>query len=129
MASFTRSNGDAQPVFALDTSNGKIAADTSTAATPVHPAGPRLDYFGAVANTSVAGEQGVDEYVANVIEAIQNAGATVAAYQVDATALSFAVYPAGAFADAAAFLSTANITYTGFQLNSSTDVGFKLATS
>lgn len=129
MASFTRSNGDAQPVFALDTSNGKIAASTSTSGTPVHPAGPRLDYFGAVANTSVAGEQGVDEYVANVIEAIQNNGATVAAYQVDATSLSFAVYPAGAFANAATFLSTANITYTGFQLDSATDVGFKLATS
>jgi hypothetical protein len=129
MASFTRSHGDAQPVFALDTSNGKIAPATATAATPVHPAGPRLDYFGAVANTSVAGEQGVDEYVANVIEAIQNAGTTVVAYQVDATALSFAVYPAGAIADAATFLSTANITYTGFQLNSATDVGFKLAAS
>lgn len=129
MAEFTRTHGDAQPVFNLDTSNGKIAASTSTSATPVHPAGPRLDYFGAVANTTPAAEQGVDEYISNVIDAIQNAGATVAAYQVDGTTLSFAVYPAGAFANAATFLTTANITYTGFQLNSATDVGFKLAAS
>ena len=128
MASITKAHGDTQPVFALDTADGKIAPATATAGTPVHPAGPKLDYFGAVANTTVAGEQGVSEYVDAVIKAIQQK-ATVAAYQVDGTTLSFAVYPAGAYASAAAFLTAANITYTGFQLNSSTDVGFKLAVS
>lgn len=128
MASITKAHGDTQPVFALDTADGKIAAATATAGTPVHPAGPKLDYFGAVANTTVAGEQGVSEYVDAVIKAIQQK-ATVAAYQVDGTTLSFAVYPSGAYASAAAFLTAANITYTGFQLNSATDVGFKLAVS
>ena len=128
MASITKTSGDTQPVFALDTANSKIAPATATAATPVHPAGPKLDYFGAVANTTVAGEQGVSEYVDAVIAAIQQK-ATVAAYQVDGTTLSFAVYPSGAYASAAAFLTAANVTYTGFQLNSATDVGFKLATS
>ena len=128
MAEITRTNGDTQPVFALDTANGKIAAATATAATPVHPAGPKLDYFGAVANTTVAGEQGVSEYVDAVIKAIQQK-ATVAAYQVDGTTLSFAVYPAGAYASAAAFLTAANVTYTGFQLDSATSIGFKLAVS
>jgi len=70
----------------------------------------------------------VQEYVANVINAIQQTS-TIAMYQVDGTVLSFAVYPTGAFADAAAFLAAANITYTGYQLDSATSIGFKLAAS
>jgi hypothetical protein len=128
MAQITRVNGDAQPVFAIDVQNGPVAPATSTAGTPVMFAGPKLDFFGAVANTTVAGEQGVNEYVSNVIQAIQQT-ATVAFYQVDGTALSFAVFPTGAFANAATFLAAANITQTGFQLNSATNVGFKLAAS
>jgi len=127
MASITKTHGDVQPVFALDTADGKIAAATATAGTPVHPAGPQLDYFTLTANTSVAGEQGVSEYVDTVIKAVQQS-ATVAAYQVDATLISLAVYPAGAYT-AASLLTAANVTYTGFQLSSSADVGFKLATS
>ena len=128
MAIFTRSNGDSQPVFALDVQNGPVAPATATAATPVNPAGPKLDFFGAVANTTVAGQQGVNGYVGNVIQAIQQT-ATVAMYQVDGTTLSFAVFPAGAFANAATFLAAANSTATGFQLDSATAVGFKLAVS
>ncbi len=128
MAYYTPSNGDAQPVFALDVQNGPVAPSASTAGTPVQPAGPKLDFFGAVANTTVVSQQGVQEYVANVINAIQQT-ATVAMYQVDGTTLSFAVYPTGAFANAAVFLAAANITYTGYQLNSATNVGFKLAVS
>jgi hypothetical protein len=128
MAQITRVNGDAQPVFAIDVQNGPVAPSTSTSATPVMFAGPKLDFFGAVANTSVAGEQGVNEYVSNVIQAIQQTS-TVAFYQVDGTALSFAVFPTGAFANAATFLAAANITATGFQLNSATNIGFKLAAS
>ena len=127
MAYITPVNGDAQPVFALDVRNGPVSPSASTAATPVQPAGPKLDFFRAVANTTVVSQQGVQEYVANVINAIQQT-ATVAMYQVDGTVLSFAVYPTGAFADAAAFLAAANITYTGYQLDSCTSVGFKLST-
>ena len=128
MAYYTPVNGDAQPVFALDVQNGPIAPATSTAGTPVQPAGPKLDFFRAVANTTVVSQQGVQEYVANVINAIQQTS-TIAMYQVDGTVLSFAVYPTGAFANAAAFLSAANITYTGYQLDSATSIGFKLAAS
>lgn len=134
MAYFTPVNGDAQPVFALDVQNGPVAASASTAATPVQPAGPKLDFFRVVANTSVATQQGVQEYVANVINAIQQT-ATIAMYQVDGTVLSFATYPTGAFANAttntsaATFLAAANITYTGYQLDSCTSIGFKLAAS
>ena len=128
MAEITRVNGDAQPVFAIDVRNGPIAPNTATAATPVNLAGPKLDFFQVVANTSVAGEQGVDEYVANVIQAVQQVS-TVAIYQVDADKISFAIYPTGAYANTTVFLDTANITYTGFQLNTCTNVGFKLAAS
>lgn len=130
MAQFTKVNGTAQPVFAMDVANGSIAGATATAATPVNAAGPKLDFFRAVANTSVAGEQGTSEYVSQVIQAIQQT-ATVAVYQVDATVLSFAVFPQGAFVSDAAFLAAANVVATGFQLNSATGtaVGFKLAAS
>ena len=126
MAYFNPVNGDSQPVFALDTRNGPVSPSTSLAGAPVQPQGPKLDFFRAVANTSINGEGGVREYVANVIQAIQQT-ATVAMYQVDSTALSVAVYPTGAFANAAVFLAAANITYTGFQLDSATDNGFKLS--
>jgi hypothetical protein len=127
MAFITPVNGDAQPVFAIDV-RSPVAAGASTAATPVNPAGPKLDFFSVTANTSVAAQQDTQEYVANVIQAVQQTS-TVAMYQVDGTLISFGVFPTGAFADAAAFLAAANITYTGFQLNSAASVGFKLATS
>ena len=128
MAYLTPVNGDVQPVFAIDVQNGPVAASTSTSGTPVNLAGPKLDFFSVTANTSVATQQGVQEYVANVIQAIQQTS-TVAMYQVDGTLISFGVFPTGAFANATAFLSAANITYTGYQLNSAAAVGFKLATS
>jgi hypothetical protein len=126
MAYINPVNGDSQPVFALDTRNGPVVPSTSLAGQPVQPQGPKLDFFRAVANTSINGEGGVREYVANVIQAIQQTS-VVAMYQVDGVALSVAVFPTGAFADAAAFLSAANITYTGFQLDSATANGFKLS--
>ena len=133
MAFITPVNGDAQPVFAIDV-RSPVAAGASTAATPVNPAGPKLDFFTVTANTSVAAQQDTQEYVANVIQAVQQTS-TVAMYQVDGTLISFGVFPTGAFANAttntssAEFLAAANITYTGFQLNSAASVGFKLATS
>lgn len=128
MAYFTITSGDSQPVFATDVLNGPVSPSASTAATPVNLAGPKLDFFRVVANTSVATQQGVNEYVGNVIQAVQQTS-TVAMYQVDGTQISFGVYPTGAYADAAAFLAAANITATGYQLNSCTSIGFKLAAS
>lgn len=127
MAFITVVSGGAQPVFATDVLN-PVAVGASTAGTPVNFAGPKLDFFSVTANTTVAGQQDVNEYVSNVIQAIQQTS-TVAVYQVDGTQISFGVFPTGAFANAATFLTAANITYTGFQLNSAASVGFKLATS
>jgi hypothetical protein len=128
MAIFARTNGDSQPVFALDVLTGPVSPSASTAGSPVQPQGPKLDFFQVTANTTVVSQQGVNEYVGNVIQAIQTV-ATVAMYQVDGVQMSFAVYPTGAFANTATFLSTANISATGYQLDSCTNVGFKLATS
>jgi hypothetical protein len=127
MAFITIVSGDAQPVFATDVLNGPVSPSASTAGQPVNFAGPKLDFFRAVANTTVVGQQGVNEYVSNVIQAIQQTS-TVAMYQIDGTVLSFGVFPTGAFANAATFLAAANITATGFQLDSATNAGFKLST-
>jgi hypothetical protein len=137
MAYITPVSGGAQPVFATDVRN-PVAAGASTAATPVNFAGPKLDFYRVVANTTVAGQQDVNEYVSNVIQALQST-CTVAMYQVDGTILSFGIFPTGAFGDSTAnpptttstanFLAAANITYTGFQLDSCTSIGFKLAAS
>jgi hypothetical protein len=137
MAFITPVSGGAQPVFATDVRN-PVAANASTAATPVNFAGPKLDFYRVVANTSVATQQDVNEYVSNVIQALQST-CTVAMYQVDGTILSFGIFPTGAFGDSAAnpptttdtakFLTAANITYTGYQLDSCTSIGFKLAAS
>ena len=128
MAQIARVNGDSQPVYAIDVQNGPVAPATATAGTPVNLAGPKLDFFSVTANTTVAGQQGVNGYVGNVIQAVQQTS-TVAVYQVDAAQISFGVYPTGAYANAAAFLAVANIAATGFQLTSAAAVGFKLATS
>jgi hypothetical protein len=130
MAQFTRVNGTAQPVFALDVANGSIAGSTSTSATPVQPAGPKLDFFQVTCANTNATLQGVNGYVSNVIQAIQQT-ATVAFYQVDGAQISFAVYPNGAFANAATFLAaaqTANVSGVNAAA-SATGIGFKLATS
>jgi hypothetical protein len=130
MAQFTRVNGDAQPVFALDTQNGKIAPGASTSGTPVNLAGPKLDFFQVTCANTNATLQGVNSYVANVVQAIQQTS-TVAIYQVDGTQISFAVYPTGAFVDTAAFLAAAQ-TANASGVNgavSCTNVGFKLATA
>ena len=127
MAFITIVSGDAQPVFATDVLNGPVSPSASTAGQPVNFAGPKLDFFRAVANTTVVSQQGVNEYVSNVIQAIQQTS-TVAMYQIDGTVLSFGVFPTGAFANAATFLAAANITATGYQLDSATNAGFKLST-
>jgi hypothetical protein len=130
MAIVTKVNGDAQPVFALDTQNGKIAPATATAGVPVQPQGPKLDFFQVTCANTNATLQGVDGYVSKVVQAVQQT-ATVAVYQVDAAQISFAVYPTGAFANAAVFLAAAQTAdEAGVNAASSaTNIGFKLATS
>jgi len=112
MAILTRVNGDAQPVFAIDVQNGHLAPGSNIAANgPVQPAGPKLDFFSVVANASLVAQGGVNGYVSNVLQAIQQT-ATVAMYQVaaDGVTLSVAVFPTKAFTTATfvAAVQTAN---------------------
>ena len=129
MAYYAPVNGDAQPVFNIDVQNGPVAPSTSTAGTPVNFAGPKLDFFQITCANTNATLQGVNGYVSNVIRAIQQTS-TVAMYQVDGAQISVAVFPTGAFT--AATILTAAQTANAAGVNgasSSTDVGFKLATS
>jgi len=135
MAIFTRTNGDAQPVFALDTQNGPISATAISTGLPVQPAGPKLDFWQfAVAGANAAGGMGVNGAVSNVIQSIQQL-TTVAIYQVDTVAgsgntrgfLSVALYDTGTFGNAAQALAAANVT--GEVVGTPTNVGFKLAAS
>ena len=129
MAFITPVNGDVQPVFALDTLNGPIAPSTSTAGSPVQPQGPKLEFFRFVAANTMAAQQGVNGFVANALQAIQQT-TTIAMYQVDGVALSVAVYPVGAFANTTVALAAANVAgVVGTnQFSSCTNAGFKLTT-
>lgn len=141
MAFITPVSGGAQPVFATDVRN-PVAAGSTAVGQPVNLQGPKLDFYRVVANVSIAAQQDVNEYVSNVIQAVQQTS-TVAMYQVDTVGgvgvISFGIYPTGAFGDSAAnpptttdtaiFLAAANVTYTGVQLDSCQSLGFKLAAS
>ena len=129
MAFITPVNGDVQPVFAFDTLNGPIAPSTSTAGSPVQPQGPKLEFFRFVAANTMATQQGVNSFVANALQSIQQT-TTIGMYQVDGVALSVAVYPIGGFASTAAALTAANVAGVAGtnQFNSCTNAGFKLTT-
>jgi hypothetical protein len=102
MAYITKVSGGSQPVFATDVLNGPVAQDANIAAQgPVNFAGPKLDFFSVVANASLATQGGVNGYVANVLQAVQQV-ATVAIVQVGPTTgqINFAVFPTGAYTTA-----------------------------
>ena len=129
MAYITVVSGGSQPVFALDTLNGPLPQSTSLAGNSVQPQGPKLDFFRFVAANTMNTQGEVNGFVANVLQALQQT-TTVAMYQVDGTALSVALYPTGAFANttvATAAANTAGVVGVN-QINSSTNVGFKLST-
>lgn len=129
MAYYAPVNGDAQPVFNIDVQNGPVAPSTSTSGTPVNFTGPKLDFFQITCANTNATLQGVNGYVSNVIRAIQQTS-TVAMYQVDGAQISVAVFPTGAFTAATILAAAQTANAAGVNgASSSTDVGFKLATS
>ena len=102
MAVFTKVSGTAQPVFALDVSNGSILGTANVAAQgPVQIQGPKLDFFTLTANTALTNAGNVNGYLTNVLTSIQQTG-TIALYQAGATAgtISLAIYPSGAYTTA-----------------------------
>ena len=114
MAQFTKVNGTAQPVFALDVANGSIVGTANVAAQgPVNLAGPQLQFFSLTANAALTNAGNVNGYLNNVLQAIQQTG-TIAIYQAGATAgtINLAIYPSGAYTTATlvAAAQTANAT-------------------
>jgi hypothetical protein len=112
MAYITKVSGGSQPVFATDVLNGPVAQTANIAAQgPFNPAGPKLDFFSITANASLATQGGVNGYVANVLQAVQQT-ATVAIAQVgpNPAVINFAVFPVGAYTTATfvAAVQTAN---------------------
>ena len=135
MAGFTRTNGDAQPVFAMDVQNGPVASSTAANGTTTNFIGPAMDFFGFDLGAAPTTQLGVDEMVAQVMVSIEQL-ATVMMYSVSATAnvtnMSVAVYPVGAYT--AATLQTqirALGTVNGYDLSGATvtNVGFRLAST
>ena len=135
MAGFTRTHGDAQPVFAMDVQNGPVASSTAADGTTTNFIGPAMDFFGFDLGAAPTTQLGVDEMVAQVLQSIEQL-ATVMMYSVSATAnvtnMSVAVYPVGAYT--AANLETqirALGTVNGYSLAGATvtNVGFRLAST
>jgi hypothetical protein len=135
MAGFTRTHGDAQPVFAMDVQNGPVASSTAADGTTTNFIGPAMDFFGFDLGGAPTTQLGVDEMVAQVMVSIEQLG-TVMMYSVAATAnvtnMSVAVYPVGAYT--AATLQTqirALGTVNGYDLSGATvtNVGFRLAST
>jgi hypothetical protein len=135
MAGFTRTHGDAQPVFAMDVQNGPVASSTAADGTTTNFIGPAMDFFGFDLGAAPTTQLGVDEMIAQVLVSIEQLS-TVMMYSVSATSnvtnMSVAVYPVGAYT--AATLQTqirALGTVNGYDLSGATvtNVGFRLAST
>ena len=104
MAYFTRTHGNAQQVFHIDTDDGSLSGALATSA-PVNVTGPKLDFFkiivenGSNAAQDLQPEVGTGLAVEAIIQSIQtNSGVYI--YQVEDSAagqISIATYPTGAY--------------------------------
>ena len=105
MATFTRTHGNAQEVFHIDTDNGSLSGALASSS-PVNFTGPKLDFFKLIVenNSNAAqdlqAEVGTNGAVEAIIQEINNGGAGVYIYQVEdssAGQISLAIYPTGAY--------------------------------
>ena len=135
MAQFTRTHGDAQPVFAMDVQNGPVAPSTAANGTTTNFIGPAMDFFGFDLGAAPTDQLGVDEMVAQVMVSIEQLS-TVMMYSVQATSnttnMSVAVYPVGAYTAAALQTQVRALgTINGYDLSGAvvTNVGFRLAST
>lgn len=154
MATLFRPNGDADPVFALDISNGAQSGNLATvgANALVQMAGPKLDFFAVVVENAsnqavdLRNELGniTDPGVVQTINQTVQQTATIAFYQVQNAStgqISYGLYPSGAYStttldSAVTGLGNVQITNSSGQTrgvnvsgSQSTNVGFKLALS
>lgn len=141
MAGFTRTHGDAQPVFAMDTLNGAVdpaaaykvntASTSGTAGTTTNLYGPGFDFIKitGLTNIETAGSSNAHGAVEALMRVVATK-ATVAMYQVDQAQVSVAVYPLGAWSDAdltAALVALGTITTVDFTAAVASNNGLKLA--
>ena len=154
MATLVRPNGDADPVFALDISNGAQSGNLATvgANALVQMAGPKLDFFAVVVENAsnqaidLRNELGniTDPGVVQTINQTVQQTATIAFYQVQNSTtgqISYGLYPSGAYTtttldQAVTGLGNVQITNSSGQVrgvnvsgSQSTNIGFKLALS
>ncbi len=104
MAYFTRTHGNAQQVFHIDTDLGSLSGALATSA-PVNVTGPKLDFFKIIVENAgdtaqdLQSEVGTGLAVEAIIQNIQtNSGVYI--YQVEDSAagqISIATYPTGAY--------------------------------
>ena len=112
MAFTTRTHGDFQPVMNYDAAGYTVGAvNAVTAAAPVQPQGPKLDFF-TIALASLATNGTV---LLDCINAIQQL-ATIYIYEVTDTGtdtIAIAVYPTGAWTTATLDTATGGTTSVG----------------
>jgi hypothetical protein len=137
MALFTRTHGNAQQVFHVDTNNGSLSGALAESA-PVNVAGPKLAFFKLLINDGSAvdlqAEVGTGLGVEAILQDIQTKS-TVAIYQVedDATGqISVALYPTDAYTAATLqtqirLLTAAGSTPIDCSSSTAADAGMKLA--
>ena len=104
MAYFTRTHGNAQQVFHIDTDDGSLSGALATSA-PVNVTGPKLDFFKIIVENAgdtaqdLQSEVGTGLAVEAIIQNIQtNSGVYI--YQVEDNTtgqISIATYPTGAY--------------------------------
>ena len=135
MSGFTRTHGDAQPVFAIDTLNGPVASSTAADGTTTNFIGPAMDFFGLDLGAAPTSQLGVNGAVSAVLTSMAQLS-TVMMYSVSATAnatnMSVAVYPVGAYTASALETQLQALgTVNGYDLSGAavTNVGFRLATT
>ena len=153
MAVLYRPNGDAQPVFALDISNGAQTGNIASIGNAlVQMAGPHLDYFAAIVKNGSAQAINLQSECGNITDpgVVQSINqtvqltATIAFYQVQADntgQISYGLYPNAAYTattlqQAIQGMGNVQITNSSGQVRgvnvsgtTVTGLGFKLATS
>ena len=139
MAYFTRTHGNAQQVFHIDTDDGSLSGALATSA-PVNVTGPKLDFFKIIVENAgdaaqdLQSEVGTGLAVEAIIQNIQtNSGVYIYQVEDDTTGqISIATYPTGAYTTATLqaqirALTTVGSTPINCSLSTVTTGNFKLA--
>ena len=104
MEGFTRTHGDAQPVFAMDTLNGPIASTASATGATTNFIGPGMDFFSFDLGAAPTAQLGVSGAISAVLQSLEQLS-TVMIYAVQPTAnatnMSVGLYPLGAWGNVA----------------------------